>query len=117
MTTQRSTKARRNGGHRSARMLLLALCTSMATIGCSESGGTGPDTNGPILLRANASGGKVITVTSTRIWIRPWSPDARIVGAVRLPALRRNWPGLASDSPNRPTVASWADQFIRQHVP
>ena len=52
-TTRRSNKTRRwTHTGRSARAVLLALCT-VAAIGCDSN--TGPDTNGPVLTRANAS--------------------------------------------------------------
>ncbi len=94
-TTRRSNKTRRwTHTGRSARPVLLALCT-VAAIGCDSN--TGPDTNGPVLTRANASGGTVITATFNQE-LDPSTIDA---SRFRVTAALANGRGANFGSPER----------------
>jgi hypothetical protein len=95
VTTRRSNQTRRRtDAGRSARALLIAWCT-LAAIGCDSN--TGPDTNGPVLVRANAAGGTVITTTFNQE-LDPSTIDA---SRFRVTAALANGRGANFGSPER----------------
>lgn len=101
MITQRldQTRTRKGAGH-SARTLLLALCTSIAMIGCEST--TGPDNDGPVLIRANVTGSNLITATFNQE-LDPSSIDG---SRFRVTAALANGRGANFGSPQRASYRS-----------